>query len=180
MTLEEIVFLPGTCDDACVVSQPGWRRLLGRPAIRRVLASASVAGGLGLVFFLVLYIGSRSHITAGMTCGGGEWGCLGLAIIGLLASMLAIVVLAWPLLHAAGVRPAWPVAVVGPVVALAVSDEYTNLTDQTLITGLWIILALSYASAAVITAPRLYRYWSLVVGIAVIALYAATRSAGGL
>jgi hypothetical protein len=148
--------------------------------MRRVLASASVAGGLGLVFMLVIYTGSRSHVTAGLTCGGGEWGCLGLALFGALAGMLAIVVLAWPLLRAAGVRPAWPVALAGPVVALVASREYANLTGQTLITGLWIVLALSYAAAAVITAPRLYRYWSLVVGIAVIALYVATRNVGGL
>ena len=171
----------GACHDACVVTgQTGWRRLLGRPAVRRVLASASVAGGLGLVFMLVLDIGSGSHITAGLTCGGGEWGCLGLALIGALAGMLAIVVLAWPLLHAAGVRPAWPVALVGPVVTLVVSREYGDLTGQTPETGLWVVLALSYAAAAVITAPRLYRYWSLVVGIGVIALYLATRRAGSL
>jgi hypothetical protein len=178
--LERIVFLASACHDACVVAgQTGWRRVLGRPAIRRVLASATVAGGLGVVFMLVLYIGSRSHVTAGLTC-GGEWGCLGLALIGALAGMLAIVVLAWPLLHMAGVRPAWPVALVGPVVALVLSREYGNLTGHTLVTGLWVVLAVSYAAAAVITAPRLYRYWSLVVGLAVIALYLATRSAGGL
>jgi hypothetical protein len=175
------VFPAGACDDASVAaSQTSRGRLLGRPAIRRVLASASVAGGLGLVFMLVLYIGSRSHVTAGLTCGGGEWGCLGLALIGALAGMLAIVVLAWPLLHMAGVRPAWPVALAGPAVALVMSREYANLTGHALVTGLWIVLAFSYAAAAVITAPRLYRYWSLVVGIAVIALYVTTRSAGGM
>jgi hypothetical protein len=151
-----------------------------RRRTRLVLASATAAGGLGLVFMLVLYIGSRSDVAAGLTCGGGEWGCLGLALIGALAGMLAIVVLAWPLLHTAGVRPAWPVAQVGPVVTLVASRKYENLTGQTLVTGLWAVLAVSYAAAAVITAPRLYRYWSLVVGTAAIALYPATRSAGSL
>jgi hypothetical protein len=160
-------------------SQIAWGQLLGRPAVRRALTSATVAGGLGLVFRLFLYIGSRSHVTSRLTC-AGEWGCLGLALIGVLAGTLAIVVLAWLLLHAAGVRPAWPVALAGPVVALVAGREYLNLTGQTLVAGFWIVLALSYSAAAVITAPRLYRYWSLVVGVAVIALYIAGRSAGGL
>jgi hypothetical protein len=180
MKLREIVFPAGGCDDACVVaSQTAWGRLLRRPAVRRVLTSAAVAGGLGLVFRLVLYVGSRSHVTSRLTC-AGEWGCLGLALIGVLAAMLAIVLLAWLLLHATGVRPAWPVALAGPVVTFVADRAYLNLTGQTLAAGLWIVLALSYAAAAVMTAPRLYRYWSLVAGVAVIALYLAGRSAGSL
>jgi hypothetical protein len=148
------------------------------PAIRRVLASASVAGGLGLVFWLVINVGARLHVTAGLTCGGGPWGCLGLAILGGLAGLLAIVVLAWPLLHAVGVRPAWPVALVGPIVAISAYREFLTLVDRSLVTGLWILLAISYTAAAVITAPRLYRYWSAAVAMAVIALDLVTRIVG--
>jgi len=156
----------------CVVaSHTGRRRLLGSPAIRRLLASAGVAAGLGIVLRLVVYLGSRSHATAGLTCGGGEWGCLGLAIAATFASILAVVLLAWPLLYAAGVRPAWPVVLVGPVVSFLLSRVYINLADKTLPGGLWLVLALSYAAAAVITAPRLYRFWSPVVAVAVVALY---------
>jgi hypothetical protein len=148
------------------------------PAIQRVLASAGVAGGLGLALWLVVLAGSRSHVTSRLTC-AGPWGCLGLAILASFAALLAIVVLAWPLLYAARVRPAWPVALIGPVVALIVSREYLKLADRSLLTSLWLVLAISYAAAAVISAPRLYRYWSAVVGIAVVALYVLNWVAAG-
>jgi hypothetical protein len=164
----------------CVApSQTGRRRLGVHPAIRRVVASAGVAGGLGLVLGLVVLAGSRSHVTSRLTC-GGPWGCLGLAVIAGLAALLAIVILAWPLLYAARVRPAWPVALIGPMVALAASREYLKLADRSLLASLWLVLAISYAAAAVISAPRLYRYWSAVVGIAVVALYVLNRVAGGI
>jgi len=145
------------------------------PAIRRVLASACVAGALGLVFWLVYYIGSRSRFTGDGTCGGGPWGCLIVAIAAVLAGILVIFVVAWPLLHAVGVRPAWPVALVGPVIAMSSYVEFIRLADRSLVTGLWILLAVSYAAAAVITAPRIYRYGSAAVGIAVVAVILATR-----
>jgi hypothetical protein len=118
-------------------------------------------------------------VTSTLTC-GGPWGCLGLAIIASLAALLAIVILAWPLLYAARVRPAWPVALIGPMVALVVSREYVKLADRSLLTSMWLVLAISYAAAAVISAPRLYRYWSAVVGMAVIALYVLNWAAGGI
>ena len=160
-------------------SQTRWRRLGVHPAIRRLVASAGVAGGLGLVLWLAVLAGSRSHVTSRLTC-GSPWGCLGLAIIASLAALLAIVILAWPLLYAARVRPAWPVALIGPMVALVVSREYVKLADRSLLTSLWLVLAISYAAAAVISAPRLYRYWSAVVGMAVIALYVLNWAAGGI
>jgi hypothetical protein len=164
----------------CVApSQTAGRRLGIHPAIWRVVASAGVAGGLGLVLWLVALAGYRSHVTSGLTC-GGPWGCLGLAIIASLASLLAIVILAWPLLYAARVRPAWPVALIGPMVALVASREYLKLADRSLLTGLWLVLAISYAAAAVISAPRLYRYLSAVVAVAVVALYVLNGVAGGV
>jgi hypothetical protein len=114
--------------------------VLVRPAIRRVLASACVAGLVGLI---------------------------------------AIVVLAWPLLHLAGVRPAWPVALLGPFVATSTYYEFLTLVDRSFVTGLWILLAISYAAAAVITAPRLYKYGSAAVAMAVVALAIATRIVRG-
>lgn len=146
--------------------------MLVHPAILRVLASASVAGGLGLIFWLVLHVASRSHV--GLTCGGGG-GCLFLAIVGVLAGLVAIIVLAWPLLHLAGVRPAWPVALLGPFIAIVAYREFLLLVDRSLVTGLWILLAISYAAAAVITAPRVYRYGSAAVAMAVVALAIVTR-----
>jgi hypothetical protein len=143
------------------------------PAILRVLAAAGVGAGLGLVFWLVIYVGSRSHVASSFTCGGG--GCLFLAIVAGLAGLVAIVVLAWPLLHAVGVRPAWPVALVGPIIAIAAYREFVVLVDRSLVTGLWILLGISYAAAAVITAPRIYRYGSAAVAMAVIALAIMTR-----
>jgi hypothetical protein len=163
----------------CVApSQTDRRRLGVHPAVRRVVASAGVAGGLGLVLWLVTFAGSRSHVTSRLTCGGDTGGCLELAIIGSIAALLAIVILAWPLLYAARVRPAWPVALIGPVVALVASREYLRLADSSLLTSLWLVLAISYAAAAVISAPRLYRYWSGVVALGVVALYVLNGVAG--
>jgi hypothetical protein len=166
----------GACHDARVAASPVSRdETRAGPAIRRVVASGCVAGGLGLVLRLVFYIGSRSHLTGGGTCGGGPWGCLFVAIIGVLAGILVIFVVAWPLMHVAGVRPAWPVALLGPVVAIMTYGAFVKLTDQPLLTDLWIVLAVSYAAAAVITAPRVYRYGSAAVAMAVVALDLATR-----
>ena len=98
-----------------------------------------------------------------------------MAIIGVLAGLLVIFLVAWPLMHVAGVRPAWPVALLGPVVAIMTYGAFVKLTDRSLLTDLWIVLAVSYAAAAVITAPRLYRYGSAAVAMAVVALDLASR-----
>jgi hypothetical protein len=171
--------LAGACHDARVASsQTSQSAARAGPAIRRVLASASVAGVLGLAFWLVFSIGSGSRFFAGDTCGGPA-GCLMVAVFAVLAGLLAIVVVAWPLLRVAGVRPAWPVALLGPFIALSAYREFTLLADHGLVPGLWILLAVSYAAAAVITAPRLYQYWSAVAAMAVVALDLAMALVAG-
>ena len=160
-----------------VASPARLNRVLLNPALRRVAASAFVAGGLGFVFWLVVYIGARSHFAARLNCGESPWGCLYLGIIGVAAGLLVIVLLAWPLLRLAGVRPAWPVALLGPLIAIN-SYRAFLLADRSLISGLWIFLAISYAAAAVITAPRFFRYWSAAVAMTVVALDIATRFIG--
>jgi hypothetical protein len=163
----------------CVAPSQAGRRPLGvHPAIRRLVASAGVGGGLGLILWLGALAGSRSHFTSGPACGGPA-GCLELDIFASLAALLAIVILAWPLLYAARVRPAWPVALIGPIVALVASREYLKLADRSLLTSLWLVLAVCYAAAAVISEPRLYRYWSAVVALAVVALCVLNGVAGG-
>jgi hypothetical protein len=175
----KIVLLVCACHDARVASSPTSQSgTLAGPAIRRALASACVAGGLGLLFWLVFHIGSRSLIKAG-DCGGGPWGCLFVGIVAVLAGILVIVVVAWPLLRAVGVRPAWPVALVGPIIAMSAYPGYLTLAYRSQVPGLWILLALSYAAAAVVTAPHLYRYWSAAVGMTVIVLDLATRFLAG-
>jgi hypothetical protein len=130
--------------------------------LRRVLTAGAVAGGLGLAFWLVADAVTRSRF-ARLSCHLGRPGCTTfVGVIGLYAGLLAafagvlaIVVLAWPLLHAAGVRPAWPVALAGPVVAMAASGAYLRFVPAPHGAAVVpIVLAISYTAAAAITSTR--------------------------
>jgi hypothetical protein len=152
------------------------------PATSRLIAAGGVAGGLGVAYWLVVYIGAKSRAFSNLGCAQQQpWGCLGLVIIGVLAGLSAIALLAWPLLRVAGVRPAWPVALVGPVIAAILSRAYEDLgQDPFRAAGIAVVLAVSYAAAAVITKPDVYRYWSAGTALGVLALYLVSRFSGGL
>lgn len=72
--------------------------------------AATVGGGLGLVWLMLM---KTASLDAALS--RAELGALGIVVFALPAAALA----AWPLLWAAKVRPAWPVALLAPVPVVA-------------------------------------------------------------
>jgi len=62
---------------------------------------------------------------------------------------------AWPLLRLAGVRPAWPVALIALPVAFILGRAYQAFAGSPAwgVPGLIVVPAVSYAAAALLTAP---------------------------
>jgi hypothetical protein len=105
--------------------------------------------------------------------GCGKMGCLGLAVISLPVLAAGIVFLAGPLLRLAGVRPAWPIVLVGPAIALTLGYMYQRyFLDGALLTLLAasVGIAGSYAVAALLTMPEGHRFLRIGLAVAIVAL----------
>ena len=140
---------PGGVDD-----RPRPARGPDREGRRRAIAGAAVAGGLTLATYLVLRLPDWSSVSGRAQCQSQPWGCLGLAIAGAFALQVALVLLPWPLLSLARVRPAWQPAGVGVLAVLAGYAMYGSLTlESPLRGGLWPVLlsAILYGAAALAT-----------------------------
>jgi hypothetical protein len=127
----------------------------GREGRRRAVAGAAVGGGLWLAAYLVLRVPDWSSVFAHAQCQSQQpWGCLGLAIAGAFALQLALVLLPWPLLSLARVRPAWQPAGVGLLAAFVGYAMYGSLNmESPLHGGPWsaLLSALLYGAAALAT-----------------------------
>jgi hypothetical protein len=151
-----------------------------RGGVERALIAAAVGGGLGAVVWLVAVVVARS-VSRSTTCQQQAWGCLGDAIAGFAVAVVVLAVLAWPLLRLAGVRPAWPVALVALPVAFILVHAYEAfggiLAGDT--TGWILILAISYAAAAVLTEPGARPLRTVGLAALLIALYPAASARNG-
>jgi hypothetical protein len=90
---------------------------------KRAVSAGAVGGGLGVLLWLVV-VAVTPSVVSGSACQQQAWGCLGDAIAGVAVAVVAVTVLAWPLLRLAGVRPAWLVALVALPVAFLVAHAY--------------------------------------------------------
>jgi hypothetical protein len=126
-----------------------------REGRRRAIVGAAVGGGLTLATYLVLYLPGGPAAFSHAPCQSQRpWGCLGLAIVGSFALQLALVLLPWPLLSLARVRPAWQPAGIGLLAVLAGYAMYGSLTMVSpLRGGPWPVLlsAILYGAAALAT-----------------------------
>lgn len=148
----------------------------GRTGWLRVLIAGAVPASLAITIWVSNSFGVWSHLVNSLTdhlnCQNGKMGCLGLDLFGGVALAIALPLLIGPLLHLAGVRPAWPVVLTGPVISLIVGHAYQRFFTGAALTLpiLSLGLAASYAAAAFVTIPNGLRRWRAGVVIALIAL----------
>ncbi len=131
---------------------------------RRCGMAAVVGLGLGIAWLSLGYL-----IGSGVICSNRGWSCLGFALVGYYATPVLSVLLGWPLLRWAGVRPAWPVALTAPI-AMWGLHSLLRITIGLSLPGLVAVVAAGYGVAALATAPRLRWPWRASVAVAVVAL----------
>lgn len=92
-----------------------------------------------------------------------------------MAAAVLLVVLAWPLLWLARVRPAWPVALTALPVGFILAHAYTAFigAPYSLVPGIIVIPACSYSVAALLTAPGARPLHVIGLTAVIIALYPA-------
>ncbi|SFW63623.1 hypothetical protein [Amycolatopsis australiensis] len=128
--------------------------------VRRCL----VAAASGLLATLALRAFPFSAVCTGPAC----------MIVGLLVVPLVLfgaAMLAWALLALARVRPAWPVALGGPLVALALFTTVLDMAECPLPVFCAVVTG-CYALAALVTADGLPRVWRVALGSPVVVLFA--------
>ena len=139
-------------------------RNLGGPG-PRCLAAAAVACAVVLVWWAVLTIwpGSVFSLVEAKSVSCPEapgWGCeLGAVFLNIIIGITLIVWggvgLAWWLLSLVGVRPAWPVALLGPVFTLfAIWVGDAALKHLGSLGSVLVPVALGFALAALVTTRR--------------------------
>jgi hypothetical protein len=101
--------------------------------------------------------------------------CIGAAcfIVGLLVVPLVLVggaLVAYLLLALARVRPAWPVALVGPLAVLAVFTTVLEPGAASFFTASAVVAG-CYAFAALVTADGLPRVWRVALAVPVVVLF---------
>jgi hypothetical protein len=128
------------------------------PRLRRALAGAAVGTGLVLVWRLIFRLAPNwpPRIGRGDQC--RDFGCaLGAALTSLVLTLAVVIassmVVGWVVLRAIRVRPAWPVAILGPVLGwaiLALAGQAQSGSVGWLVPG----MAVGYGLAGLISAPR--------------------------
>lgn len=106
-------------------------------------AFVSLAGWMGIAYAVIQLRGCEG----GMECLGDALGIIFLCLLGAAATM-------WPLLRLVRVRPAWVVALAGPVVVVLLA---LGLLRRLFLGApqLWVVgMMLAYALAAVLVDPR--------------------------
>jgi len=124
--------------------------------LSRRVALAGLAGGmLPFVHFGWMFL----TLTLADLSPCGQLGCAGEITTAWEAGRWVALVLAWPLLHLLGVRPAWPVALSAPVFLLPIWVLVGDLVDTAIVmSGVF-----AYPFAVLMTAPRLSSWWRVVV-----------------
>jgi hypothetical protein len=114
-----------------------------------------VGGAVGLAWLLTVVAWStwRLHLPCERP---GLWGCGGVALILFRVAPVATALVIWLLLWTAGVRPAWPVALLGAGfgwIGFHLYDVVSAGSPPRLSAALAVILACAYAAAAYATSP---------------------------
>ncbi|MEV4807763.1 hypothetical protein AB0K18_47880 [Nonomuraea sp. NPDC049421] len=120
----------------------------GRRLLLGALAGFTLTALLAVVAVLIarLFPGSRY-------C--SEYlGCLGLLVESLRTGRWAMTLLAWPLLHLLGIRPAWPAAVLGLLLLMALWALGRFSFGVYALSGV-----IAYTVAAWASAPGRFRLW---------------------
>ncbi len=142
-----------------------------------MLIAAVVPAAMCLVLWIVISYGQQSRLFFNMgnhlSCSNSKAGCIGFALIGVPLLAVGIVLLVGLLLHLVGVRPAWPIVLLGPVIALIIGhlgQRYflagAPLTWFTATLG----VAVSYAAAAFLAMSRGHTHLRIGLAVAIFAL----------
>ncbi|WP_125591898.1 hypothetical protein [Amycolatopsis balhimycina] len=130
-----------------------------RESVRRCLVSA--AGGVLAVLAVVLL--------RGQLCAGS--GCLVVPILQEPLMLGGAWVLSWVTMALGRVRPAWPVALAGPMVAAALVIRLIDVAKWPL-AAILAVVAAGYALAAVMTAAGLSPAWRIALVTPMVVLFA--------
>jgi hypothetical protein len=137
----------------------------------RCARAAAAGGGLGALWALIV---SAPDWDGSSACSPLQF-CVGYAVLVMPVLLVAGAIVAWPLLHAVGVRPAALPALLGPLVALVLYFVIANITfpssagDTPFLILSSIAVVISYVVAAFLTAPGLPTPWrvsAIVVAVA--------------
>jgi hypothetical protein len=149
------------------------------PRLHAVTVRVGRAAAAGLLV-LAAWLVAGPVTVALVPCDLDGWGCLGQAIVILAVVGLVALAAAWPVLWRLGVRPAWPVYLLGSACLPLLILSTLELPGGLPITGALIAVPLSYAVAALITTPGLHTRVRLAVITAVLALYPLSRLSDGM
>jgi hypothetical protein len=139
----------------------------GELVLRRVLPATAV--GAAAIFAGAV---GGALVAQAVPCQEKGWGCLGRFLVTVVAALGVAIVMAWPLLHAVGVRPAVGVAACGPLASMVFgwfflkAGVYAGPWEA----DLFLDAALGYGVAAFVTAKPIAWPWRLYVTVAVAAL----------
>ncbi|WP_410641183.1 hypothetical protein [Amycolatopsis sp. lyj-346] len=94
--------------------------------------------------------------------------CLIVGIIAVPALVFGVALLAWAIMAVGRIRPAWPVALGGPLVFFALVSTVADLPNTVVF---FVVAAASYAYAALVTADALPRAWQVALAAPVVVLF---------
>jgi hypothetical protein len=125
----------------------------------RGLIAAGVGAGLVLVWWGVFRAWPQLAIDLVPNEGCANLGCaLGAALVSLVLAVALVVMLSiaigWLVLHAARVRPAWPAALLGPVLGWVIGWLADPVLPEHPVIMLVPPVALGYGLAAIASTPR--------------------------
>lgn len=133
----------------------------------RVALAACTGGALA-----VAALAGAVATAALVPCRAQGLGCLGYLLLAIAGALSVAAIAAWPILHALKVRPALPVAVLGPSTALAIGwfCAKTRGGGGFAASGVLLEAALGYGIAAFATAGAVHWWWRVAAVAAVAAL----------
>ncbi|WP_212831360.1 hypothetical protein [Catellatospora sp. TT07R-123] len=133
-------------------------------------AVRAVRAALAALLATAVWMGIALALVRLQGCVGGME-CLGDALLIIMGCLLAAAVSIWPLLRLFRVRPAWPVALVGPVLFVCLTVVVVRYELAARLPWVWVVaIELAYLGAAVLMDRRVSRV--LRIGIVVLALAA--------
>jgi hypothetical protein len=143
-----------------------------REAPARATIAGVLAGGLSVLMWLVVTV---FLLERSANCQPQAVDCPGVLLVGFVAAAVLLVVLAWPLLWLARVRPAWPVALTALPVGFILAHAYAAFTGAPywLVPGIIVIPACSYFAAALLTTTGARPLPVICLAAVIIALYPA-------
>ncbi|MEU8244767.1 hypothetical protein [Nonomuraea sp. NPDC048916] len=137
------------------------RRFTAQPVARRTLAAALVGLTLPLLAWAIALAGLAVVPYDGSGDTGG-WGRVGQGLGIIAGAVPFLLVMAWPLLWALRVRPAWHVAlpapIAGVVAGVVLNSVASRIIENSLVT-VSVALALGYGLTALLTTPGRPWWW---------------------